>query len=822
MTVERRTEEAGHRASLPARYDPERVEAKWQAYWLTPDVYAAAYHFRKDDETCPVFVIDTPPPFTSGKLHMGHAYWSILNDTIARFKRMRGYNVLLPQGWDCQGLPTELKVQDTWQVSKDDKELFRQRCVEWTEQMIASMKQAMIRLGYRPDWEQFEYRTMDSSYTRIVQSTLLRFFDEGLIYRDLFPVHWCPHCETALAQAELGYLEARGSLYYIRFPYEGGAVEVATTRPELLSACQALAVHPADARYALLVGMQVEVPLFPRRVPVLVDESVDPDFGTGVVMICTFGDEQDIKWQQKYGLPVARVIDARGVLVNSGRYSGLPVADARVRVAHDLEAGGHLSKQEAITHQVLCHTDRQDCLSPIEFLVKDQFFIKTKVFKDEVIAACADMRWQPAHLFQRLVDWVNSIEWDWLISRQRLYGTPLPFWYCRDCNTVIPATMAQLPVDPAKAEKPRSTCPHCGSSAIEACEDVCDCWVDSSLTPLVISGYFEGADYFRVAYPASMRQQGHDIIRTWLYYTVLRCLLLTGIKPFQDVIINGHILGPDGYRMSKSRGNVVDPEEKIDEYGADAIRQALLSLTLGSDFSFNWDIVKYCKGFLQKYWSALRFAYRFISDYSPSPRHKAELTTMDKWVLAKLVDALRVVTASMEAFQFHTAIARIQNFFWHDFCDQYLEAVKHRLYARTAGGDFAAAQYALHTVLWSSTLALAPLCPHITEDLYHFVWLDEHHPTIHAFPWPDADAIPFDVEEKARGDIVVEALTSIRTEKARASIPLSQDVDAVTITASPPQLSVLRDKAEVIKSVLHIHQLRFEEGDALHASLLPS
>ncbi|RLI32172.1 valine--tRNA ligase, partial [Candidatus Bathyarchaeota archaeon] len=354
--------------------------------------------------------------------------------------------------------------------------------------------------------------------------------------------------------------------------------------------------------------------------------------------------------------------------------------------------------------------------------------------------------------------------------------------------------------------------------AIEACEDVCDCWVDSSLTPLVISGYFNREDYFQVAYPASIRQQGHDIIRTWLYYTVLRCLLLTGKKPFKEVIVNGHILGPDGYRMSKSRGNVIDPQEKIDEYGADSIRQALLSLTLGSDFSFNWDIVKYCKGFLQKYWSALRFAYRFTKEYQPSPREKDHLATIDKWILSKLVKTLQVVTESMDNYQFHTAVFSIQNFFWHDFCDQYLEAVKHRLYDKKSEEDYAAAQYTLHTVLWNISLVLTPICPHITEEVYQLNWFDGKHPTIHAFKWPNAGAIPNDMEEKAKGDIVVEALTTIRTEKARAGIPLNQEIETLKITASPAKITILQENEEEIKRVLHIKELRFEEGDSLKAT----
>jgi len=818
ITVDRRRGDEAEAASLPKRYQPVRVEAKWQAFWLKREVYEEAYRFHKDDVKRPVFVIDTPPPFTSGKLHMGHAYWNILNDTIARYKRMRGHNVLLPQGWDCQGLPTELKVQDIWGVSKEDRGVFRQKCVEWTEQMIVSMKQTMTRLGYRPDWEQFEYRTMDEANWRIVQSTLLQFLEDGLIYRELFPVHWCPHCETALAQAELGYIEQRGTVYYIRFPVDEGFVEVATTRPELMPACQALAIHPDDERYVQLAGTMAEVALFKRRVPIIVDEAVDPDFGSGVVMVCTFGDEQDVRWQQKHGLPVARVVDEQGRLVNASKYSGLTVSEARRAVAHDLEAAGYVAKQEEVRHKVLCHAERSDCLYPIEFLVTPQFFIKSKAFKDDVIRACRAMRWRPQHFFRRLVDWVNSIEWDWLISRQRVYGTPLPFWYCEECNTIIPATRAQLPVDPTKAEQPVTSCPRCGSTRIKACEDVCDCWVDSSITPLIISGYFHHEPYFPRSYPASIRQQGHDIIRTWLYYTTLRCLVLTGEKPFREVVVNGHILGPDGYRMSKSRGNVVDPEDKINEYGADAIRQALLSLTLGSDFSFNWDVVKYCKGFLQKYWSALRFAHRFIRQDPPPAGEKAKFTLIDRWILSKLGEALQTITENMETFQFHTAIHVIQNFVWHDFCDQYLEAVKYRLYDKDAN-TYDGAIFTLHTVLWTITRALAPICPHITEEAYQAMWVNQQALTIHACKWPEAEDFPVNHEAKETGDIVVEALTMIRTQKAAIGIPLNRELERIMIAAPPQKLPILRENEEEIKKILHIKGVTYETGDTIRVEI---
>lgn len=804
---------------MPKRYDPSKVEPRWQEFWQRPDIYEAAYKFDKEDTARPVFVVDTPPPFTSGELHIGHAYWNIINDTVGRYKRMRGYNVLLPQGWDCQGLPTELKVQRIWKVPREDREFFLEKCREWTGLMIESMKRTMTRMGYRPDWEQFEYRTMDPSYRRSVQLTLLRFYEKGLIYRDEFPVHWCPHCETALAQAELGYTEELGYLYYIKFPRDGRHVQIATTRPELLSACQALAVHPEDRRYQRLVGGDATVPIFDKRVPILSDPSVDPEFGTGVVMVCTFGDEQDIRWQQKYDLPISRVIDERGLLTNSGAYDGLAVPEARERIVSDLRKLGFLSREERVLHKVLSHTERADCMAPIEFLVKRQWFIRIKPFKEDVIDACKGMRWVPDHMLHRLFDWVNSIEWDWLISRQRLYGTPIPFWYCADCEEIIPPREDQLPLDPTKDKPPIDACPRCGSHRIEPTRDVCDCWVDSSITPLIISGHFDNEPYAQGAYPSDVREQGHDIIRTWLFYTTLRCHILTGEAPFRDVLINGHILGPDGYRMSKSRGNVVSPEERLEEFGADSLRQALLSLTIGSDFPFRWEAVRYGKGFLQKYWSATRFAQPFLADYTPSAEDSKHLTTIDKWVLAKLARTIETVTRALDDYQFHVAVNRIQSFFWHDLCDQYIEAAKHRLYLKKSEEDQRAAKYTLHTALWNSTLTLAPICPHITEEVYQRLFKKEGLVTVHAGRWPDPESIVSEGEAEARGEIIIDAIAKIRAEKSRANIPLSTEVDRVLLRAPEREIQVLKDAEDTIKEVLHIGRVEYKTSEGLEAVL---
>jgi valyl-tRNA synthetase len=712
-----------------------------------------------------------------------------------------------------------LKVQYQWKIPREKRDLFRQKCVEWTESMIHSMKNSMIKMGYRPDWEQFEYRTMDPSYWKNVQSTLLTFHDKGLIYRDEFPIHWCPNCGTALAQAELGYIDEPGKLYYIKFPRKGGYIEIATTRPELIPACQAVVVNPKDERYTDLIGKEAEIPIFGRKIPIFSDSAVEPTFGTGMVMVCTFGDDQDVRWQQKYNLPINKVIDEKGKLINSGKYNGMTVEEGRTAIVSDLHDMGLVVKSEDIIHKILSHTERSDCLSPIEFLIKKQWFIKTKPFLEDVVQACKKMRWTPEFMFQRLIDWVNSIEWDWLISRQRIYGTPIPFWYCEDCNEPIPARVDQLPVNPPEDTTPLKSCPRCGSSNIKPSEDVCDCWVDSSITPLVISGYFESAPHYCRTYPADVRQQGHDIIRTWLFYTVFRCLILRDNPPFKQVLINGHILGPDGYKMSKSRGNVIDPSHRLKEFGADSLRQALLSITMGSDLPFNWDSVKYGKGFLQKYWSASRFVQRFINDYQPFDHNIESLTLIDRWILSKLARVVKKVTEALDNYQFHVAIELIRNFFWHDFCDQYIEASKHRLYDSISPDDRASVIYTLYTVTWNSTLMLSPICPHIVEEVHSKVFNNTGLLSIHSAKWPNVNDIPSSRKMEKEGEVIVQAVSDIRKEKSNSGMPLSSKISRAVIKAPMDSLEILRKNEEVIKRILHIEALRFVASNSFESSL---
>ncbi|MDI9644569.1 MAG: valine--tRNA ligase [Candidatus Verstraetearchaeota archaeon] len=790
-------------------YSPRSVEEKWQRAWLTEEFYQI-YKFKNDGR--PVFTIDTPPPFTSGELHMGHAYWNVINDTIARYKRMRGYDVILPQGWDCQGLPTELKVQYKWKIPREDRALFRKKCEEWTSVMIESMKRTMIRLGYRPDWEQFEYRTMDRSYWRAVQESLLQMHEKGLVYRKEFPIQWCSKCGTALAQAELGYIQREGKLYHLRFRTDAGDLVVATTRPELLNACQAIAMNPDDSRYSWALGREAIVPIFGNRVKVLADKAVDMNFGTGVVMICTYGDEQDIKWQQVYSLPVTPSVDEQGRMVNAGKYTGMKVLQAREEIAKDLESNGDLLKTENIVHNVLAHTERADCMTPIEFITKYQWFIKSKEFMGAVLEEAGKMKWFPEFMHSRLVDWINSIEWDWLISRQRVFGTPIPFWHCARCNAVIPPRKEDLPLETSVARPPVDRCPECGSEEIAGTSDVCDCWVDSSITPLFVTGYFKDRKLFERAYPADLRQQGHDIIRTWMYYSILRCAILTGRGPFKGALINGHILGPDGSRMSKSKGNVIVPEQGINQYGADAIRQALFSLTIGSDFPFKWEPAKYGKSFLQKLWSSARFAEGFFREgFVEAEITPESMDDTDKWIVSRLRETIVKVQNAMECFQFHTAVDLLQKFYWHDFCDQYIEAVKPRLYSPRRPEDVEVAKSVLYRVIWDFIRLLAPICPHITEEIYQKLFREsKKFVSVHGAPWPNPAELP--EADVSKGEKVVAMISLLRSKKVEMKMALPEPVRTAVIYGNSEEIMAYKDNDWLIREVLHIGRIEYKIG----------
>jgi len=789
----------------PKHYDPKEVEVKWQKLWLTHDFYEEVFKFR-DNDTRPSYVIDTPPPFTSGELHMGHAYWVTIIDATARFRRLAGFNVLHPQGWDTQGLPTELKVQYKLGISKENRELFLQKCKEWTEEMISKMKSGMIRLGYRPEWERFEYRTYETNYRRAIQRSLLEMFKNGYIKNKEGPVYWCPRCETALAQSEVGYKEEDGVLVYVKFNLEGeGHITIATTRPELIPAVQAIVVHPSDERYAKLVGKNALAPLFNRKVRIIADDMVDKEFGTGAVMVCSFGDPQDIRWILKYGLGVTQVIDERGRMREAGPLSGMKIRDARKKIVELLKEGGYLERVDSIKHNVISHTERSDCGAPVEFLIKEQLYVEVLPHKQKLLERVAEMRFKPPRMAYYLEDWIKGLEWDWNITRQRLYGTPLPFWRC-ESGHLIPAREEDLPVDPAKDPAPRSNCPICGKG-LTPITDVADVWVDSSISALYISGYFDSPNRFAKAFPTSLRQQGTDIIRTWLFYSFFRSIALTGEVPFKDVLVNGQVLGPDGTRMSKSKGNTVSPLDKIDEYGADPLRLTLLESSIGDDFPFKWEKVKTYRLFLQKLWNAAR-----LTSTAPKVTQRpAQLHLLDKWILNEHKSMIKKVIDAYNNYDYNVVVKELYHFLWEVVADEYLELIKYRLSQADPS-----CSYTLLRIMKDVLILLHPIAPHVTEEIYSRLYNEKK--SILLAGLPVTEDIEDDENSLEIGRNLTKATSAIRTAKIRERLAMNAPVK-VKLSGPKEFLEKVQPALEDLERTLRITELKLEEAQEVTAEI---
>ncbi|NIB98349.1 valine--tRNA ligase [Halobacterium sp. R2-5] len=754
--------------NIPDSYDPERIESEWQDAWKDSDVY----EFDPSDSDTQ-YVIDTPPPYPTGNLHLGHALgWSYI-DFTARFHRLQGDAVLFPQGWDCHGLPTEVKVEENHDIHRTDvsREEFREMCVEHTEARIDEMKRTMRELGYSQDWSA-EYQTMDPEYWGDTQSSFVEMADDDMVYRDEHPVNWCPRCETAIADAEVENVDREGTLYYVTFEGVGNDdIEIATTRPELLAACVGMAVDPEDERFEGRVGDTFEVPLFGQEVELLADDDVDPEFGTGAVMICTFGDKQDVDWWAEYDLDLRSVFTEDGHLSEgAGEFAGLSIDEAKGEIADALDDEGYLNDSEPTEQSVgACWR----CDTPIEILSKEQWFVE--VDQDLILEKADEVEWIPEHMHDRLVDWAEGMEWDWVISRQRVFATPIPAWECADCGHWHIAERAETPVDPNDEDPAVGACPECGSEDWRGETDVMDTWMDSSITPLHISGWPEDIDLDEFE-PVALRPQGHDIIRTWAFYTLLRTGALTDEAPWEDILVNGMVFGDDGNKMSKSRGNFVTPDEAISEYSADAVRQALaLGGQPGSDVQFQWKEVKSASRFLTKLWNIVKFADGHFDEDTPDVQDPA-YRDADRWILSELTRVADEVEAEMENYRFDAALRRLREFAWEDLADDYVELVKGRLY-NGRPGERAAAEKTLYTAVTAVVRMLSPFSPHVTEEIWHHLPGTEG--SVHNATWPDVDMLDEDAE--VAGEYIAETASEVRAWKSENHIPLNESLDRVEL-----------------------------------------
>ena len=758
---------------LPDNYDPDDREQHWREQWQETDVYSYDAEAADPDTD---YVIDTPPPYPTGNLHIGNALGWCYMDFAARYHRLQGREVLFPQGWDCHGLPTEVKVEENNDIHRTDvpRDEFRQMCIEHTEDQIDAMKETMHTLGFSQDWDH-EYKTMDPEYWGTTQRSFVEMADDDLVYQDEHPVNWCPRCETAIADAEVETEEGvDGTLYYITFEgINNDDIEIATTRPELLAACVSMAVSPDDERYEDRIGDTFEVPLFGQEVELIADAEADAEFGTGAVMICTFGDKQDVNWWAEHDLDLRAVITEDGHLDESaGEYAGLSIDEAKEAIAEDLDAEGYLNDTEPTTQNVgQCWR----CDTPIEILSKEQWFVE--VDQDAITERARQVEWIPEHMYERLEEWAEGMEWDWVISRQRVFATPIPAWFCEDCGHVHVADADELPVDPTDEDPAVEECPGCGSADWHGETDVMDTWMDSSITPLFVRDWPD-AEF----HPTTLRPQGHDIIRTWAFYTLLRVGAIEDEIPWEEILINGMVFGDDGNKMSKSKGNFVQPEEVVDEHSADAFRQAMaLAGKRGEDVQFQWKEVTSASRFNTKVWNITKFAAGHL-DEDREPLDNPAYRDIDRWILSRCDETAENVAEYMEDYRFDAALREIREFVWHDLADDYLELIKGRLYEGRPGERDAARQ-GLFITLTASLKMVAPFAPFIAEEAYDALPSTEG--SVHEAAWPEIDLHPEEVENMAAveqaGEIIVDVASTIRGWKSDEGMALNTELDKVEV-----------------------------------------
>ncbi|MEA1984083.1 MAG: valine--tRNA ligase [Euryarchaeota archaeon] len=748
---------------IPKDYIPSEIEDKWQRSW---DM--AMYHFDWNDETRPQYIIDTPPPYPTGNFHIGNSLNWCYIDFVARYKRMCGFNVMFPQGWDCHGLPTEVKVEELNNITKNQvpRSEFRRMCEELTIGNIEKMRATMHRLGFSTDWSN-EFITMEPEYYVKTQRSFVKMKDMDRIYQSDHPVNWCPRCETAIAFAEVEYESRDTTLNFLHFD----KVEIATTRPELLAACVAVAINPEDERYSKHIGEMVKVPLFGHEVEVIGDSEVDPSFGTGVVMICTFGDKQDVRWWVEHDLPLRKAIDRNGRITEiAGKYAGMTVPECKAAIIEDLTKEGYLYEQKPLDQNVgMCWR----CKTPIEILSERQWFVK--IINDDILSTAEEIQWLPEYMKIRLENWTNTMEWDWCISRQRIFATPIPVWYCKKCGKPMVAKEEWLPLDPTQ-QSPREAC-ECGSTEFDPEEDVLDTWMDSSLTALHVSGWLSDHD---VRLPAQLRPQGHDIIRTWTFYSILRAKALMDMRPWDSILVNGMVLGEDGHKMSKSRGNIISPEEVTQQYSADAFRQwSAIGGSPGSDVMFRWKDVVSASRFFNKMWSICRFALSHIEDSLVEGIEEVpveELTVIDRWLLSKLNRLVDSVTRNMDNYQFDEAYKSIRGFAWETLADNYIELAKSRLYGDDEKAR-ASARYTLYVTIDTLLHMLAPFAPFFAEEIYSHIGTG----SIHQQDWPDANEALIDEDVERQGELIKDITSSVRHYKSEAGIALNAPLKKIEI-----------------------------------------
>ncbi|MBM7772470.1 valyl-tRNA synthetase [Actinokineospora baliensis] len=800
-----------HTERLPERPSLDGLESTWAARWDEVGVYA----FRGTGPRESVFSIDTPPPSVSGSLHIGHCFSYTHTDVIARYQRMRGRDVLYPMGWDDNGLPSERLVQVMHNVRCDpslpydpnftptgeptavSRRNFLELCARQTALSEKTYETLWRRLGLSVDWSR-TYTTIGEKARRLSQRSFLRLLAAGEAYQAEAPTLWDVGFGTAVAQAEVEHRPVKGAWHTLRF----GGFEVQTTRPELLPACVAVIAHPDDERYRHLIGTTLLTPVFGVAVPVLAHIDADPERGSGLVMCCTFGDLTDVQWWRELGLPVRSVIGKNGRFlpdapdgVPIGPYSklvGATVHTARERMVAMLREAGALVGEPKPVERPVAFFERGD--KPLEIVAGRQWFIRSTAHREVMRDRGRELDWQPAHMHARYESWVDGLAGDWLVSRQRFFGVPFPLWYTLDANGEpnfdSPLTPDQLPVDPATEAPPGySKDQRDVPGGFTGDPDVMDTWATSSLTPLLVCGADDDPDLFAKTYPMDLRPQAHEIIRTWLFSSVLRANAETGVLPWRRVAISGWVVTPDKQKLSKRSGKSSPPDELIDRYGADAVRYWAASARPGVDTVFDETKMRVGRRLATK----LLNASWFVLGLGPGERPTEPL---DLALLAELDAVVAEVTTALEACDYADALERVERFFWL-WCDDYIELVKDRAYE---GDDSARAT--LRIALSAVQRLLAPFLPFSAEEAWSW-WQDG---SIHVAPWPAVTSSNGDRSLLAPVTIV---LAAVRRAKSEARRSLRWPVAELVVTCTEDRERALRATERDLRSAGAVQALKY-------------
>ena len=786
---------------LDKKYNAEEKEKKWLDYWKDNKIY----EFKRNDKE--IYSIDTPPPTVNGKIHIGHIFSYTQTEMLARYKRLRGYNIFYPFGFDDNGLPSERLVEKEQgkRAHEIGREEFSKLCYETTDKYEENFQELFSKMGVSTDWD-IHYKTVSPSTIKISQTSFLDLKDKGHCYHKESPALWCNECLTSIAQAELETKTIKTTFNYVNFKTveDNEEFTIATTRPELLPAIVCVFVNPEDEKHKHLIGKTAHIPVIDVEVPIMADEKVAIDKGTGVVMCCTFGDQTDIEWWKKYNLPLKYIFTDNGRIIDSvPKYGGLKIKEARKQIIEDLQAGGYIVKIEELEHEVQTH---ERCGKEVEYTVMKQWFIDIMNHKEDFIKIGNEIKWHPEYMHSRYDEWVNNVAWDWCISRQRYFGVPFPVWYCKECGEPIFAKKEDLPVNPLVDSPKIEKCPKCNCKEFIAETDVMDTWATSSVTPLINMRYGEKENFEDILKPMSLRTNASEIIRTWDFYTIVKSFYHFGQRPWDNVMISGFVMANKGEKISKSKGNSKhEPMDLIKQYSADVIRYWAGTGRLGTDIVFSEETLLRGKKLVNKIWNVSKFIEMHLSDYEDKDFDNFEY--IDKWILGRFQEMEKQFVDYLEEYEVGLALNILEKFFW-EFCDNYIEIVKHRLYRPEEFGDIArySGQKTVYILLYKLLQDFSIFFPFITEEIFQELYHNNN--SIHT---TEIKPLEYNFNKEIElGDKMIEIISQARGAKTNNNVSLKTPIKNLSIGVSENLKDAINKSMKDFKATLFIENLELK------------